>query len=253
MKTNCNVWRFGTASFESILKAGLPTRISPCVNVCLFTLAFLYLCVCSALSPGTSAMPPLSQFLTSLLKNMLIQKKPSSSSSSPLIPQVPLGMDLEETRSSPTARVFDFALPLFFLTLFYYSKSSLPPRLTSTRDDEENLSIGNNWSVPFSRVSLLRGKYMLPAEIVSISKRGGGHQKKSHVSTPSISRAAGAAEADSLSNDVKVSRYWIVYCCFKWLSMVPRWLQRGLFFLYGQKKILKGNSGTTNSALLLYP
>lgn len=43
--------------------------------VCL-RLHFLYLCVscvCSVLSPGTSAMPPLSQFLTSLLKNMLIQ------------------------------------------------------------------------------------------------------------------------------------------------------------------------------------
>lgn len=113
MKSNCNVWRFGTASFESTLKAGLPTRISSCVNVCLFTLAFLYLCVCSALSPGTSAMPPLSQFLTSLLKNMLIQKNllflffsshpPSSSWDG-----------LEETRSSPTARVFDFPLPFFF-------------------------------------------------------------------------------------------------------------------------------------------
>lgn len=42
------VWRFGTASFESTLKAGFPkgTRISSCVNVCWFLLAFLHLCTC---------------------------------------------------------------------------------------------------------------------------------------------------------------------------------------------------------------
>ena len=48
INSDYNVWRFGTAPFESTLKVGLPkgTRISSCVNVCLFALAFLYACVC---------------------------------------------------------------------------------------------------------------------------------------------------------------------------------------------------------------
>lgn len=48
INSNHNVWKFHTAPFESTLKAGLPkgTRISSCVNVCLFTLAFVCLCVC---------------------------------------------------------------------------------------------------------------------------------------------------------------------------------------------------------------
>lgn len=48
IKSNYNAWRFGTASFESTLKAGLPkgTRISSCVNVCLFAPCIsLFVCV----------------------------------------------------------------------------------------------------------------------------------------------------------------------------------------------------------------
>lgn len=47
INSDYNIWRFGTAPFESTLKAGLPKggRISSCVNVCLFTLAIVCVCV----------------------------------------------------------------------------------------------------------------------------------------------------------------------------------------------------------------
>ena len=136
---------FGTAPFESTFKAGLPkgVKISSCVNVCLFALAFLYVCVscvCSALSPGTSAMPPLSQFLTSLLKNMLIQTNLLFLLCSSHPPRSSWD-GLEETynysrHSSPTARVFDFPLPFSF-SLYFTIPNHLFPQLTSTRNYEE--------------------------------------------------------------------------------------------------------------------
>lgn len=48
INSDYNVWRFCTAPFESTLKAGVPrgARISSCVNVCLFALAFLCVCLC---------------------------------------------------------------------------------------------------------------------------------------------------------------------------------------------------------------
>lgn len=160
INSDYNVWRFGTAPFESTFKAGLPkgAKISSCVNVCLFALAFLYVCVscvCSALSPGTSAMPPLSQFLTSLLKNMLIQTNLLFLLCSSHPPRSSWD-GLEETynysrRSSPTARVFDFPLPFFSFTLFYYSKSSLSPT-DFHKKLRGSLSIGNSWSKTVSCV-----------------------------------------------------------------------------------------------------
>lgn len=104
-------------------------------------------CVCSTLSPGTSAMPPLSQFLTSPLKNMLIQTNLLFLLSSPLF-----SWDgLEETynhsrRSSPTARAFDFLLP-FFLRLYFTIPNHLFPPTDFHEKRWGNLSIGS-WCVP---------------------------------------------------------------------------------------------------------
>lgn len=147
INSNYNVWRFGTAPFESTLKAGLPkgARISSCVNVCLFALAFLYVCVCvscvcSALSPGTSVMPPLSQFLTSLLKNMLIQTNLLFLLCSSH-PPAPLGMDWGRRTTTadvhhpqPACLIFHF--PSFF-SLYFTIPNHLFPQLTSTSNDEE--------------------------------------------------------------------------------------------------------------------
>lgn len=72
--------------------------------------------VCSAPSPGTSAMPPLSQFLASVLKkNMLIQTKPLRS------PRLPPGDGLEETRvhhPPPGCLIFHF---FFFHPKLYFT------------------------------------------------------------------------------------------------------------------------------------
>lgn len=78
--------------FESGVPQGLQNLfVCKCVFVRACISAFVCVsCVCSTLSPGTSAMPPLSQFLTSLLKNMLIQTKPLLS---PLLLGFLLGMD----------------------------------------------------------------------------------------------------------------------------------------------------------------
>lgn len=137
---------FGTAPFEGTLKVGLPkgVRVSSCVNVRLFALAFLYVCVCPvfvALSPGTSAMPQLSQFLTSLLKNMLIQTNLLFLLCSSH-PPCSSWDGLEETynhsrRSSPTAWVFDFPLPSFFSPLYFTIPNHLFPQMISTRNDEK--------------------------------------------------------------------------------------------------------------------
>lgn len=114
---------------KTLWKRGSPRaeRISARVNVCLFTLLHAHMCVscvCSATSPGTSAMPPLSQFFTSPLKNMLIQ-------TNLLFPLSPPGMDRRRCSTAahvhhpqPACLIFHF--PPFF-TLFYYFKSSLPP------------------------------------------------------------------------------------------------------------------------------
>lgn len=109
-------------------------------------------CVCSTLSPGTSAMPPLSQFLTSLLKNMLIQTKPLLS---PLPLTFLLGMDWRRhtfiTHSQDVW--FSTSLLLFFYFKLYFTiPNHLFPLLTSTREKRGKLSIGSSWSIPVSSV-----------------------------------------------------------------------------------------------------
>lgn len=156
--------------------------------MCLFALAFLYLCVscvCSALSPGTSAMPPLSQFLTSLLKNMLIQTNLLFLLCSSHPPQSSWD-GLEETyvhHPQPWCLIFNFpSFSYFFSTSCYYSKSSLSPTDFNERR-WGNLSIGNSWSMPFSCVTLLHRKCRLPGEMAGVSTHGGSHQKVPHLAS----------------------------------------------------------------------
>lgn len=120
-------------------------------------LAFLYLCVscvCSTLSPGTSAMPPLSQFLTSLSKNMLIQTNllflllRLSSPPSPPHPQHFSWDGLEETRvhhPQPGCLIsfpsFIFISPPPFPLLYFTGPHHPFPRPTSVGDDEETCQL----------------------------------------------------------------------------------------------------------------
>lgn len=137
INSDYNVWVSAQYHLKALWKHGSPRgRDSPCVNVCSFTLSVCEcVCVssvCSTLSQGTSAMPPLSQFLTSLLKSMLIQ-------TNFLFLFCSSWDGLEErynhsSCSSPT--VFDFLLPFPPYTLFCNSKSSLPP-IDFTRNDDE--------------------------------------------------------------------------------------------------------------------
>lgn len=97
-----------------------------CVCSRLHFLCLCVSCVCSVLSPGTSAMPPLSQFLTSLLKNMLIQTNLPFLLSSPILL---LGWTGRDRRSSLTARLFDFSLPFFSFFILLFQIISSPNRL----------------------------------------------------------------------------------------------------------------------------
>lgn len=80
-----------------------------CVSLCVS-------CVCSTLSPGTSAMPPLSQFLASLLKNMLIQTNLLFLLCSSL-PSSSLGMDW--MRHTTTANVHHHSQGVWFSSSFF--------------------------------------------------------------------------------------------------------------------------------------
>lgn len=143
--------------FESGLTQGhQKVFVCKCVFVRVCISAFVCVsCVCSTLSPGTSAMPPLSQFLTFVLKKHVDSDKTSPLSSAP---QIPHGDGLEETcvhHPQPGCLIFHFTSLLFFLfqTLFYYSKSSLSPT-DFHRRWRGKLSIGTSWSLPVSSVFL---------------------------------------------------------------------------------------------------
>lgn len=152
-------------------------------------LAFLYLCVscvCSTLSPGTSAMPPLSQFLTSLSKNMLIQTNLLFLLLRLLLspPQTLLmGWTGGDMRSSPTARVFDF-LPSFFF-FFHFLYFILPvhiiPSLGWLQWETMRKPVNRKQlkRACFVRRSfLLRGKRRLPGGTTVVSTRGGGGSRQ---------------------------------------------------------------------------
>lgn len=166
--------------FESGVPQGRQNLfVCKCVFVRACISAFVCVsCVCSTLSPGTSAMPPLSQFLTSLLKNMLIQTKPLLS---PLLLGFLLGMDWRRhtfiTHSQDVW--FSTSLLLFFLfqTLFYYSKSSLSPTDFHERW-RGKLSIGGSWSTPVSSVFLYRAANVGSLEEIAAASTHGVSQQK---------------------------------------------------------------------------
>lgn len=106
--------------FESRVPQGHQNLfVCKCVFVRACISAFVCVsCVCSTLSPGTSAMPPLSQFLTSLLKKHVDSDKTSPLSSAP---QIPPGDGLEETyvhHPQPGCLIFHFTSSLFFISNF---------------------------------------------------------------------------------------------------------------------------------------
>ncbi len=170
-----------------------------CICVCVS-------CVCSALSPGTSAMPPVSQFLTSLLKTCWFRQT-SSSSSHP----TRFSWDgLEETynhsrRSSPTARVFDFPLPSpppsLFISLFLII--SFPNWLSRemTRKLVNRKQREHDCFLCVILTSQLHCECRLPRDIIGVSTHSGSHQKP-HILLLSITCAAVATAADSFSNVV---------------------------------------------------
>lgn len=83
-------------------------------------------------------MPPLSQFLTSLLKKYVDSDKTSPLSSAP---QIPHGGGLKETcvrHPQPGCLIFHFTFSLFYFKLYFTIPNHLFPQLTSMRDEEES-------------------------------------------------------------------------------------------------------------------
>lgn len=155
-------------------------------------------CVCSTLGPGTSLMPPLSQFLTSLLKNMLIQTKPLLS---PLLLRFLLGRDRRRhsfITHSPDVWFSSSSLFFLFQSLFYYSKSSLSPTDFHERG-RGKLSIGRSWSVPASSVFLVGSL----EEMAAASTHGVSQQKAPASFNQSLVQPQ--LLSYTLSNNVKVS------------------------------------------------
>lgn len=210
INSNHNVWRFHTAPFESTLKAGLPkgTRISSCVNVCLFTLAFVCVsCVCSALSPGTSAMPPLSQFLASLLKNMLIQTNLLFLLCSSL-PSSSLGMDwIRHTTTAnvhhpqPGCLIFLFLFWLYFTILNHLFPDWVPAERVKKLVNTKQLE--NSCFLYVILASQLQRECRIP-DLMAMWKHGGSYQKDFHFTT--ISHRTAIAPAIDSSPGVTQSR-----------------------------------------------
>lgn len=178
INSKSEVWRFAAVSFESGLPQGRPSLfVCKCVFVRVCIPAFVCVSrVCSAPRPGTSAMPPLSQFLTSVLKKTCgfrqnLSSLLCSSHSS-------RGRTEGDARSSPTARMFDFSTLFFFLspTLFYYSKSSLSPNWLPREMKREVVNRSRLKSSCFFRVSLPHGECRLPGETAAASTHGVSQQ-----------------------------------------------------------------------------
>lgn len=179
--------------FESGLPQGRPSLfVCKCVFVRVCIPAFVCVSrVCRAPSPGTSAMPPLSQFLTSVLKkkNMLIQTKPLLS---PLLLTFLLGMDWRRHAFITHSQDVWFST-LFFLsqTLFYYSKSSLSPSWLPREMKREVVNRSRLKSSCFFRVSLLHSKCGLPGETAAASTHGVSQQKAPQLASISLQSSRG--------------------------------------------------------------
>lgn len=151
---------------------------SVCARVCVS-------CVCSTLSPGTSAMPPLSQFLASPLKNMLIQTNllfllcfshPSVSSWDGLVETYN-----QSRRSSPTARLFDFSTFLSCFILLFQIVSLPPSRLPQEAMrklvNRKQLVHAAYFVCRFNYCTHLHRECSLARDTVTVSRHGGRHQK----------------------------------------------------------------------------
>lgn len=185
--------------FESGLPQGRHSlSVCKCVFVRVCISAFVRASrVCSAPSPGTSAMPPLSQFLTSVLKKNPPKKKTCwfrQNLSSLLCSSCSSwGWTGGDMRSSPTARMFDFPLFFFFSfqTLFYYSKSSLSPKWLPLEMKREVVNRSQLKSSCFFRVSFLHSKCRLPGETAAASTHGVSQQKAPQLASISLRSSRG--------------------------------------------------------------
>lgn len=185
--------------FESRVPQGRQNLfVCKCVFVRTCISAFVCVsCVCSTLSPGTSVMPPLSQFLTSLLKKMLIQTKPLLS---PLLLIFLLGMDWRRhtfiTQSQDVW--FSTSLLLFFYFKLYFTIPNhlFPPTGFHERWSGE-LSIETSWSILVSSVFLYCTANIGSLEKWQLHQPMALANKKSYSELQSICSAAMAAVTDS--------------------------------------------------------
>lgn len=143
--------------FESGLPQGRPSLfVCKCVFVRVCIPAFVCVSrVCRAPSPGTSAMPPLSQFLTSVLKKKHVDSDKTSPLSS--APHVPPGDGLEETRvhhPQPGCLISHSFFIIFYPKLYFTIPNHLFPPTDFHGRWRGKLSIGAGWSLPVSSVFL---------------------------------------------------------------------------------------------------
>lgn len=134
--------RIHTPPFESTLKVRLPKDpgISASVNVCLFVLVCGYVsCACSTWSPGTSVVPPVSQFLTSRLENMLIQTNPLFLL---LLCSPTPGINWKCRPPSPAAVVLIFLIFYLFVTVLTLFSTNWLPSETKKRHVHKKLHFG---------------------------------------------------------------------------------------------------------------
>lgn len=171
-----------------------------CVSLCVS-------CVRSALSPGTSAMPPLSQFLASLLKNMLIQTNLLFLLCSSL-PFSSLGMDwMRHTTTAnvhhpqPGCLIFLFLFWLYFTILNHLFPNWVPAERAKKLVNTKQLE--NSCFLYVILASQLQRECRIP-DLMAMWKHGGSYQKDFHFTT--ISHRTAIAPAIDSSPGVTQSR-----------------------------------------------
>lgn len=181
------IWKY----FESGVPQGHQNLfVCKCVFVRACNFAFVCVsCVCSTLSPGTSAMPPLSQFLTSLLKKYV-----DSDKTSPLLLRFLMGVDWSRhvfiTHSQDVW--FSTSLFLFFISNFILLFQIISfPNWLPWEMKRKVVNRNQLKSSCFFCVSLLHSKCRLPRGMAAASTHGISQQKAPQLASINLESSHG--------------------------------------------------------------